>query len=54
MEQSIRRDFLMVTPMIFTATGVLATPAFESLQLVELKAAHQRYKTALNTGTITR
>lgn len=46
MEQSIRRDFLIVAPMIFTAIGVLAAQAFESSQLVELKAAHQRYATA--------
>lgn len=46
MGHEIRRSFLLVAPMIFTAIGRLAVQEFKSFQLIELKAAHERYRAA--------
>lgn len=46
MGHEIRRNFLLVAPMIFTAIGRLAVKGFKPLQLIELKAAHERYRAA--------
>lgn len=46
MGHEIRRSFLLVAPMIFTAIGRLAVQGFKSFQLIELKAAHERYRAA--------
>lgn len=46
MGHEIRRSFLLVAPMIFTAIGGLAVQGFKPLQLIELQAVHEQYRAA--------
>jgi DNA-binding GntR family transcriptional regulator len=49
MNHSTLRDFFLVAPMVYAAIGRLAVQNFKPKQLVDLKSAQKRFKTASQT-----